>query len=161
MHQATVLNNPPDLADWSETAKITLIDFLPNALMVDFDKRTGDNHWPNLPFDPGGPANGGGIQYTLGMCFKIGGQWYCSAVIQFWEGRDLEAAGAPSSIPDLWYYDPRRWGPMAGYRPAQDEIVGVFVTVGNTRNIRSSAGLLATERSNVVLIPWGGGYRSN
>lgn len=161
MHQAIILSNPPDLADWAETAKITVIDFLPNALIVDFDKRTGDGHWPNLPFEPGGPPGGGGIQYTLGMCFKINGQWFCSAVIQFWEGRDLEAAAAPSSVPQTWYYDPARWGPMVGYRPANDEIVGIFVTVGNTRGIRSSAGLLATERSNVVLVPWGGGYRSN
>jgi len=160
MTQATILSNPPDLAYWAETARITLIQFRPDALIVDFDKRTGDGHWPNLPFTPGQAPNGGGIQYTLGACFNISGHWYCSAVIQFWEGRDLEAAAAPSSIPYTWYYDPARWGPMTGYMPADGETIGLFVTVGNTRGILSSDLLLAKERSNVALVPFDSGSGS-
>jgi hypothetical protein len=160
MTQAVILSNPPDLPYWPETTKITLIQFRPDALIVDFDKRAGDGHWPNLPFAPGGPVTGGGIQYTLGACFKIGGPWYCSAVIQFWEGRDLEAAAAPSSIPYTWYYDPGRWGAMTGYVPADGEIIGLFVTVGNTRGILSSDLLLAKERSNVALVPFDSGSGS-
>jgi hypothetical protein len=160
MHQATILSNPPDLANWPETAKITFIQFQPDALIVDFTKRTGPGAWVNMPFFPGDPPGGGGIQYTLGMCENIGNHWYCSAVIQFWEGRELEAAAAPWSIPQTWYYDPARWGPMAGYLPADGELVGIFVTLGNTRGILSSAGLLATERSNVALVPFELGYNS-
>jgi len=157
MTQAVILNNPPDMAFWPETSKITYIQFRADALIVDFDKRTGDGAWPNLPFTPGDPPDGGGIQYTLGMCFHIGSPWYCSAVVDFWEGRDLEAAAAPSSIPQTWFYDPGRWGPMAGYVPAQGETVGIFAAVGNVRNIRSSDLLLAKERTNVALVPFDNG----
>ena len=43
-----------------------------------------------LPF---GDGLGGELQYTLGMCFNLSGQWFCSAAIQFWFGRDLDASG--------------------------------------------------------------------
>lgn len=160
MRQANIYNNPPDLGYWPETAKITFIQFRPDALIVDFDKRTGSGHWPDLPFFPGGSTAGGGIQYTLGACFNINKQWACSAVIDFWEGRDLEAAAAPSTIPVTWYYDPARWGPMAGYMPADGELVGIFVAVGNVRGIKDSGGLLAKERSNVALVPFDSGHGS-
>jgi hypothetical protein len=160
MRQAVILNNPPDMGSWPETSKITYIQFRSDALIVDFDKRTGDGAWVNLPFTPGDPPTGDGIQYTLGMCFHIGPTWYCSAPIQFWQGRDLTAAGAPSQIPALWYYDPARWGPMSGYVPAQGETVGIFAAVGNVRNILSSALLLAKERTNVALVPFDNGSGS-
>jgi hypothetical protein len=153
MTQAIIRDNPPDMGTWPETATITFIQFRSDALIVDFDKRTGPGRWPNLPFRPGDPANGGGIQYTLGMCFNLGGQWNCSAPIQFWQDRELEAAAAPSSIPQTWYYD-GRWGPMAGYLPAQGEMVGIFVALGNVRSIHDSSLFLARERSNVALVPF-------
>jgi hypothetical protein len=152
--QVTFLNNPPDLGSWARTAKITFIQFRSDALIVDFDRRTGAGRWPNRPFNPGDPPGAGGIQYTLGMCFNISAQWYCSAAIQFWQDRPLEAAAAPSSIPQTWYYDARRWGPMTGYLPAQGEMVGIFVVAGNVRNISSSSLLLAKERSSIVLVPF-------
>jgi hypothetical protein len=157
MSQAIMLNNPPDLGTWPATTNITLIQFNSDALIVDFDKRVGPGRWPNLPFLPGDPNNGGGIQYTLGMCFKINGQWYCSAPIQFWQDRPLEAAAAPSSIPRTWFYDPARWGPMTGYQPSDGETVGIFVAVGNVRGLKDSSGLLAKERSNVALVPFDSG----
>jgi hypothetical protein len=152
--QVTFLNNPPDVGSWARTAKITFIQFRSDALIVDFDKRTGAGRWPNLPFNPGDPPGAGGIQYTLGLCFNIGGRWYCSAAVQFWQDRPLEAAAAPSSIPQTWYYDARRWGPMAGYLPAQGETVGIFVVAGNVRNVLNSSLLIARERSNIVLVPF-------
>jgi hypothetical protein len=148
------LNNPPDLGNWARTAKITFIQFRSDALIVDFDRRTGAARWPNLPFNPGDPPGAGGIQYTLGMCFNISGQWYCSAAVQFWQDRPLEAAGAASNIPQTWYYDARRWGPMAGYLPAQGEMVGIFVVAGNVRNISSGSQLLTRQRSNIALVPF-------
>jgi hypothetical protein len=160
MTQATMWSNPPDVPYWPETAKITYIQFRPDALIVDFDKRTGPGAWPDLPFTPGGTTASGGIQYTLGMCFNQSNHWNCSAVIQFWTGRELEAAAAPSTIPVTWYYDPARWGPMAGYLPADGEMVGIFVTVGNTRGIKDSSLLLAKERSNVALVPFDSGHGS-
>jgi hypothetical protein len=157
MSQAVILNNPPDLPTWPVTAHITFIQFRTDALLVDFDKRTGPDRWPNAPFTPGDRFTGDGVQYTLGMCLKVGGQWYCSAPIQFWQDRPLEAAAPPYTISRTWFYDPGRWGPMAGYQPADGETVGIFVAVGNIRNMKDSALMLFKERSNVVLVPFDNG----
>jgi hypothetical protein len=148
--QAAILNNPQDLASWAETATITAIEFTSNAILVDFDKRTGPGRWPESGFGTGG------IQYTLGMCLFINRQWYCSAAIQFWDGRELEASGLPSHIAIDWFYD-ARWGPMQGYQPSQGETVGIFVAQGNLRDTGKTS---VKERSNVVLMPFGGSYRA-
>jgi len=145
LRQAIILNNAPDLASWPETAKITSINFTGDAILVDFDKRTGPGLWPESDF---------GVQYTLGMCFNLSKQWYCSAVIQFWTGRDLEASGRPNEIGQNWYYD-RRWGPMSGHQPSNGESIGIFVGQGN---LRDNGGSSLKERSNVVIMPFGGQY---
>jgi len=157
---ATFVDNPPDVGGFRVTAKMTLIQFRTDALIVDFDKRTGAGRWPNRPFNPGDPPDprGGGIQYTLGLCFNLGG-WYCSAAIQFWQDRELEAGAAPSSIPQTWYYD-ARWAPMNGYLPATGEQVGVFVVAGNVRGVRSSGLLSTRERSNIAVVPFDRGNGS-
>jgi hypothetical protein len=140
MHTAQIINNPADLASWPETTKITSIDFNTGYMMVDFDKRlTGE--WPESGF---------GVEYTLGACFFLEGQWRCSAVIQFWTGRDLEASGPAGEIGNNWYYG--RWGIMDFHQPAIGELIGVFVAQGNLRDIGEST---LHERSNVVLIPFG------
>jgi hypothetical protein len=149
LHDATIVDNPQDLANWAETAAITRIDFTPSAMIVDFNKRTGPGKWPESGF------GNGGIQYTLGMCLNINAHWYCSAPIQFWDGRDLEASGLPSQVGINWFYD-NRWGPMKGHQPRQGEIVGFFVGQGNLRDNGKTS---VKERSNVVLLPFGGSYR--
>ena len=68
LRSAVILNNPSDLAEWAETAQITNVDTSGRYVIVDFDKRTGAGRWPESGFGTGG------IQYTLGMCFNIGGQ---------------------------------------------------------------------------------------
>ena len=150
LSQAVIVNNPSDLPSWAETTAITSIDFTSNAMLVDFDKRTGPGRWPESGF------GSGGIQYTLGMCLFINQQWYCSAAIQFWEGRDLEASGLPSRIAADWFYD-ARWGAMQGHQPSRGETVGIFVAQGNLRDIGKTS---VKERSNVVLIPFGDNYRA-
>jgi hypothetical protein len=154
--QATVLNSPADLASWAETARITRVEFTGNAMIVDFDKREGPDRWPDTPFGDGN------LEYTLGLCLDINGHWYCSAVVQFWFGRDLEASGQPSDFFFEWWYDGARWGPMAGYRPADGETVGVFVCAGNCRNNTAGDASYVKERSNVVFVPFanhgGGSY---
>jgi hypothetical protein len=149
LRNAVILNNPSDLADWAETAQITRIETSGQHVIVDFDKRTGGGRWPESGFGTGG------IQYTIGMCFNLGGQWYCSAAIQMWDGRELEAGGETSEIGINWYYD-ARWGPMAGHQPARGELVGIFVAQGNLRDRGNTS---VKERSNVVLIPFGSDYR--
>jgi hypothetical protein len=158
MTQAIIRASPADLGYWPETAKITLVNLAPDGIVVDFDKRDGPNRWPDESF------GGGSIEYTLGMCLNISGQWYCSAVVQFWYGRELSAGGIPSQVSYNWFYDPGRWGPMVGYQPQPGETVGFFVGSGNLRG-RNDPGYVTCprvcERSNVALVPWsedGSGY---
>jgi hypothetical protein len=150
MRDATIWNNPADLPSWPEDATILSVDFTPNAILVEFDKRTGPGRWPESGFGTGG------IQYTLGMCLNINNHWNCSAAIQFWEGRELEASGHPAHIADDWYYD-NRWGIMKGYQPSDGELIGIFVAQGN---LRDSGQVSVKERSNVVIMPFGGTYKA-
>jgi hypothetical protein len=147
-------DNPADVGMWPQGAKITSVEFTGNSFRVDFDRRTGASRWPDVPF------GSGDIQYTLGMCVNLAGQWHCSAVVQFWYGRDLDASAPPSHVGFEWFYDPGRWGPMVGYQPSEGETVGIFVAAGDLRNNHYS---LATcprvcEVSNVVLLPFTNGY---
>jgi hypothetical protein len=148
MRQAIILDNPADVGSWAQTANITFLDTGGDYVLADFDKRQGGGRWPESGF------GSGGIQYTLGMCFNLGGQWYCSAAIQFWDGRDLEAGGSTREIGINWYYD-ARWGPMSGHQPNGGEIIGMWVAQGN---LRDSGNTSLKERSNVVLLPYGGSY---
>jgi hypothetical protein len=152
-HKATFWNNPPGIARWPETARITSVDFSTGYMLVDFNRRTGPGAWPENASALFGP-----IQYTLGMCFRLDGQWHCSAPTRFWIGRELENSGPSDRIADFWYYDPLRWGPMAGHQPRQGELVAFWVGQGNLR-----AGTIATneERSNFALVRWGENYRAN
>jgi hypothetical protein len=151
MRDALIWDNPSDLGSWAETATITSIQFTDNAFLVDFDKRTGGGRWPDVGF------GAGSLEYTLGMCVNIGGEWNCSATVQFWFGRDLAASGRPDQIGINWWYD-RRWGHLLGYQPAFGETVGIFVAAGN---LRDNGNVITKERSNVVLMPFGGSYTAN
>ena len=152
-NKAIFWNNPPGIAGWPETARITSVDFSTGHMLVEFTRRTGPNAWPENASPTFGP-----IQYTLGMCFRIDGQWHCSAPTRFWIGRDLENSGRQSEILSTWFYDPGRWGPMARHMPAPGELVAFWVGQGNLR-----ADTIATnqERSNFALVRWGENYRAN
>ncbi len=151
LRTALVWDNPQDLGSWPATATITSIQFTSSAFLVDFDKRTGAGRWPDVPF------GSGNLEYTLGMCVNISGQWNCSATVQFWFGRDLAASGRPDEIAINWWYD-RRWGNLMGYQPAMGETVGIFVAAGN---LRDSGAVITKQRSNVVLMPFGGSYSAS
>jgi hypothetical protein len=156
MADATVYSSPSDLGKWIETSTITLIQTSGQYVIVDHTKRTGPNKWHEEPFGDGG------IQYTLGMCVNLNGSgnWACSAVIQFWEGRELTAGGGVDEIGSNWFYD-ARWGPLMGHQPARGEVVGMFVGAGNLRGRTDPSYVTCItecERSNVVLIPWGTDY---
>jgi hypothetical protein len=159
MSQAVIVNSPPDLASWPETAKITSITIQGDSFPVEFDRRDGPGRWPDVV--PAGWS--GALQYTLGMCVNPrGNQWYCSAVVQFWYGRTLTDSGNPSRVGIEWFYDPVRWGPIHYYQPSDGELVGIFVGAGNLRdggNVTRASCPRVCERSNVALIPWstGGG----
>jgi hypothetical protein len=149
MAQATIVNSPPDLGTWGETAKITSIHFTSVAFEVDFDKRDGPDRWPDAQF------GSGDLQYTLGMCVNPSGQWLCSAVVQFWFGRELTASTPPAYVGRNWFYD-ARWLPMLGYQPSDGELVGLFVGAGNLRDGKYTGATCprVCERSNVAIVPW-------
>jgi hypothetical protein len=145
--QATFVDNPTDVATWAETAALTLVD-TSNYIVVDHTKREGPGRWPESGFGDGG------IQYTVGMCFNLNNHWYCSAAIQFWDGRDLFAGGPASNVAKDWYYD-ARWSPMTGHQPDQGEVIAMFVAQGNLRDTGNTS---LKERSNFVLLPFGSVY---
>lgn len=153
VRKAVFWANPAGIADWPQTARITSVDFSTGYVLVDFDRRMGPNPWPET-----GNAFFGPIQYTLGMCFRLSGQWHCSAPTRFWVGRDLEASGPASEIADNWYYDPARWGPMAGHQPAQGELIAIWVGQGNLRDVANGARI--NERSNFAMVRFGQNYRA-
>ena len=144
-------SSPSDLGSWPETAKITSVALNPDGMAVDFDRRDGPDRWPDEPF------GSGSIEYTLGMCLNINNHWECSAVVQFWYGRELSAGGRPDEVGLNWFYDVGRWGIMTGYQPSRGEVVGFFVGAGNLRG-RNDPGYVTCpricERSNVVLVPF-------
>jgi hypothetical protein len=148
LSQAKMVSSPQDFANWAETAKVTSVTFFPDSFWVDFDRRDGPDRWIDTPFGDGS------LEYTLGMCVNISGQWNCSAVVQFWYGRDLGASGIPGNVSFEWFYDPARWGPMAGYQPQEGEIVGLFACAGNCRNNDAGDRSYIKERTNVAFVPW-------
>jgi hypothetical protein len=143
---ATIENSPSDVARWPATATITRLDLGLNGAHVDFTKKDGPGSWPDVPFITPGET----LQYTLWIVLNINGRWYASGCIQFWRGLDRNG-GPPSQYGQNWYYDPIRWGPMAGYQPATGEMVGFLVTAGDARN---NGNVVVKERSNVVMVPF-------
>lgn len=143
---AIVMNNPTDLGSWPVTTTITNLQISAAGMTPTFSTENGPGRWPDIiP-----PGFTGPIEFTLGMCMNISGQWYCSAPILMWNGENT--AGGPPSQYDLnWFYDPVRWGPMSSHQPAVGETIGVFVAAGALRNLTSGVSSVR-ERSNVVLI---------
>jgi hypothetical protein len=105
---------------------------------------TKQNSWPDV-VPPGWSGN---LQYTLWIVLNINGQWRASGCIEYWRGL-YENGGPVTNYAQDWYYDPIRWGPMAGHQPAPGEQVGFFITAGDARNNGPYA---VKERSNVVIV---------
>lgn len=148
MGQATIVNSPTDLANWTISAGITRLDLTTNGVHIEVspDKFNGPNRWPEASF---------GVQYTLGMCLNINARWNCSAVVQFWTGLDV-GGGPPSEYAQNWFFDPSRWAPMTGHQPAPGEIIGFFACMGDCRNNTKGDLSPLKERTNVVLVPMPG-----
>jgi hypothetical protein len=151
MSAAQIYNSPTDLANWTVSTAITAVNFLGDGISVQFSKKDGPGRWPDVT----PPGWDGPLEYTLGMCFNLNGQWACSAVIEVWNGLD-PAGGPPSQIGRNWFYDPQRWGPMTGHQPAPGETIGVFVCEGDCRNNTRGDLSPLRERSNVVLVKFPG-----
>lgn len=169
LHDCTLFDNAPDLADWPVTTTITEVEFQPggaDGVHVTFDKSDGAGRWPDIT----PPGWTGPLQYTLGFCEYIGGKWYGSAAIQFWYGLHQSGGnvaqdtvskaqcstfgyGSTCQVAKNWYYD-GRWGALNGYQPATGEYIGVFVAAGNLRGVKDGSQSPVHERSNVVLVPF-------
>ena len=143
---AIIENSPSDVGYWPAT--LTLLDLGQGGVHVEFTKRDGPGSWPDVPFG----APGDSLEYTLWIVLNINGRWYASGCIEYWRGLDRNG-GAPSQYAQNWYYDPSRWGPMAGHQPAAGEQVGFLVTAGDARN---NGNTIVKERSNVVMVPFPG-----
>jgi hypothetical protein len=156
INTAKFWDNPPDVAVWEETAKITYVEFTGFSMRVDFDRRTGPGKWEqHIP-----PGWAGPLQYTLGMCRFVENGWHCSAVVQFWDGRSLDDTSPPSRFWREWWYDGARWGPLATHPPVEGEIVGIFVGSGDLRfrGYTRATCPNVCERSNVQMVPYTEGY---
>ena len=157
LHQATIYDNPMNLADWPVTTTITEVDFQYNGqdgVHIAFDKRDGPGSWPDIT-----PPNWmGPLEYTIGMAEFINGKWYASAAIQVWRGLDATGGNVAlnNQIAKNWYYD-GRWGELNGHQPATGELIGIFVVAGNARGVTDNGSQSPVkERSNVVLMPMPG-----
>ncbi len=150
LHEATIYDNPSNVADWPVTTHITRLEF-GDAVHVEFSKSDGDDRWPDVT----PPGWDGPLQYTMGLAEYIDGKWVASAAIQFWYG--LYASGGnvaqDNQIAVNWYYD-SRWGELSGRQPATGEIVGLFVVAGNLRGVDDGSQSPVLERSDVVLFPF-------
>jgi hypothetical protein len=146
LNTVIVENSPPDIATWPQTATITALTWTTDGVEVLFTKRDGTGRWPDvIP-----PGFDGPLEYTLWLFLNIGGQWYGSGIIQYWNGKDFNG-GPPSGVALNWVYD-SRWGPMAGYQPATGETIGMMVSAGNARGQTTVSSV--KERSQVILIPF-------
>jgi hypothetical protein len=152
MSQATILNSPRDLASWSVTTSLQVVDIRPDGFSVEFSRKDGAGRWPDVT----PPGWTGSLEYTLGMCLSINNQWYCSAVVEYWYGLQV-SGGSPGDVAVNWFYDPIRWAPMTGHQPAVGETVGIFVCEGDCRNNSNGSLSPLKERSNVVLIKFPSG----
>ncbi len=144
---AVLHNSPTDLANWPITTALQTVDIRPQGVLVEFSKKDGPGRWPDVR----PPGWSGTLEYTLGMCLNIGGQWHCSATIEYWHGLAY-GGGPPGEFAKNWFYDPIRWGPMSGHQPAVGETIGFFVCAGDCRNNLRGDLSPARERSNVVLV---------
>lgn len=141
----TILNSH-DVRTWPATAQLTKLEFRPSGVHVEHTKVTGPGSWPN--FRPAGWD--GDLQYTLWIFLNIGGRWYGSGCIQFWQSCD-QNGGPPEQFAANWYYAADRWAPMTGHQPQPGEMVGFMVSAGDARNNGQQS---VQERSNLVVMPF-------
>ncbi len=151
-----IIKHSPAFGNWPITTALRVVDIQSNGVHVEFSKQSGASRWPD--WTP--PGWDGALQYSLGMAMNIGGQWYASSPIEYWNGLD-RAGGPPSLYAANWFYDPGRWAPMTYHQPAVGETIGFFVVAGDCRGRTDGSGSPVKERSNVVLVkmPTDGGGR--
>jgi hypothetical protein len=128
-----VVGGSPDVRSWPVTATIRGVELTPGELRFTADVPA----WPHVT----PPGWDGGIQSTLWIVVKRGGQWRSTGSIEFYETRKGTGSPLSSGLADWWYYAPEIGQPQPG------ETVGLFIAAGDQRrkDVRS-----VEERSNIV-----------
>jgi hypothetical protein len=138
--------NALDVRSWPATADITRVEVTPDNVRFAFTKQDGPDRWPDQHYASQPAADS--YQYTVWLFLRISGQWFASAFIDMWHGRD-GVGDSISDFPKNWYYDAARWAPMTGHIIQPGELIGFMLTAGDARNGADSS---VHERSHVVTI---------
>jgi len=111
--------------------------------------------WPAVAIETGGePVQSA----TLWVCTRPQGAWVCAGAERLrpnqLNGTKPEAED-PGAVETLigggWLYDSGRWKEMAGYNPAMNTPIGVFIASGSTR---SDEQYTVHERTKLQIRTW-------
>lgn len=150
---SVIIHNSPDVRHWPATSTITKLEFRSSGVHVEHTMRQpgGTSGWPNFWPGAGWEQGGEGLQFTLWLFVKVGGQWHGAGGIEFWRSAD-ENGGPPENFCGNWWNGSTdRWGPMATHQPQRGEQVGFMVSAGDARNNGTQS---VQERSYVVVMPF-------
>ncbi len=159
-----------DIGAWPITTGVTRVAFTQRGTGVEFAPKgalpvtRGGSGWPDtcVPFETckeaGGTIDMGALQYSFGLVLKVNGQWFASAPIESWYGRENPGGAindqtvvCPSGSGQIhcnWFYANDRWPNLFSARPQEGEQIGVFVIAGDARNGFNPL----HERSNIVVL---------
>jgi len=144
----------PNIGAFAKTAKLTRLEIRVTGVYVEFTKQRGPDRWPDQVFG----TEGGSLQFSMGLGYKVGGRWYAAAPEERWFGRDeggpiqeqdviLPDVPRGKSAIELFWYDSSRWSPLHTRHPLPGEEIIMFVCAGDARNNNCPL----QERSNIVI----------
>ena len=152
MRDAVIWDNPADLGSWAETSQITSVQFTDSAFLVDFDKR-------DRPRTLAGCRLRRRIaRYTRSACASTS---RASGTARRRSSSGPDATSKPRAVPTRSASTggtTRAGARLVDYQPAFGETVGIFTAAGN---LRDNGNVITKERTNVVLMPFGGSYSLN
>lgn len=139
----------PDIRSFAKTTTITRLEIGTSDVYVQFTKQ---DEWPEY-ITPGWK---GPLQYSMGLCLNVFGQWFASAPVELWKGKagsggaiqTQDIGDGRSQIMANWFYD-GRWGALHNFRVLPGVTIGFFVCAGDARNDFCPV----RERSNIVTFP--------
>lgn len=135
-----ILQGPPEIANWRETARITSVEFRRDNFLVRHTKEGTQRgvSWPgvHIPGWGNGADDSGEIQWTLWIVMNVNGRWVTAGCIEYWaeETPSLgvnRGGAAPFSdgAHNWWYQVPG----MAGIQPEAGDRIGVMAVAGDQR----------------------------
>jgi hypothetical protein len=130
-----IVGGSPDVRSWRVTASIRKVELTP----ADFRWQADIPGWRHVV----PPGWDGGIQSTLFIVKRDGGQWRTTGSIEFWSSRTGTGSPLSSALHDWWYYAPEIGQPQPG------ETIGVFIAAGDLRRKDVES---VQERSNIVTL---------